>query len=97
MRYLTVDGMVSGTGIRNSLEGGYIEPKNLNISKALQVEIQNWLEKYKEAHFSNHKNAATFAKLDNEGLNVAKLLQSELPAAKVEYFSDYKMKRTLIY
>jgi len=43
-----VDGMLSGTGIRDAVEGGYVQ---LRISPALSNKLAAWLLKYEEAHF----------------------------------------------
>ncbi len=50
MKYLTVDGMLSGTGIRDSVDGGYLSPKALGLSMHLTEKLARWLERYEHAH-----------------------------------------------
>ncbi len=57
MKYLTVDGLLSGTGIRNSIEGGYIDPRALGISRDLVSRIEGWLRLYEEAHFDGFSDS----------------------------------------
>ena len=40
MRYLTVDGMISGTGVRDSVNGGYIELEKLKKLSPNHIVIQ---------------------------------------------------------
>ncbi len=91
MRYLTVDGMLSGTGIRESVEGGYLEPSELGVSRELSERIVLWLRAYEEAHFGQFGDKKQNAKLDEEGLLICRLLEHELPDAKIEYFSSADM------
>ena len=46
MRYLTIDGMLSGTGIRDSVNGGYLDATDLGISFALTEKLGHWLSRY---------------------------------------------------
>jgi hypothetical protein len=46
MRYLTIDGMCSGTGIRDSVTGGYICPSELGLSEGLVARIDRWVKRY---------------------------------------------------
>ena len=93
MKYLVVDGMFSGTGIRDSVEGGYIELADLNISETLQTRINSWLEEYEDAHFSQYKDEEEIGKLDAEGINILKMLREEIPDSKIEYYSNAKMEK----
>jgi hypothetical protein len=49
MRYLTVDGMLSGTGIRDSLTGKYLDPSEVGFSPELIRRIEKWLIDYETA------------------------------------------------
>ena len=93
MRYLTIDGMMSGTGIRDSVEGGYVKPGELNLSDQLQERLAHWLRRYEEAHYRQCDDAGEVAALDAEGLAIARLVRGELPGSKVEYFSDATMTK----
>ncbi len=86
-RYIAVDGMLSGTGIRNTVAGGYIEPTQLGLSSDLIAHIKRWLKQYEEAHYTGFGDHTEVEKLDQEGIKISQKLQSELPQSKVEYYS----------
>lgn len=96
MKYITVDGMISGTGIRDSVNSGYIDPDELGISNVLRNRISSWLERYKKAHYTQYKNLSEVEALDEEGIEICKLLKTEMPDSKVEYFSGAKAKRIYV-
>ena len=56
MKYLIVDAMFSGTGIRDSVEGGYIKLDELGMSDELIVKINSWLSRYENEHYYKYKN-----------------------------------------
>lgn len=93
MHYVTVDGSMSGTGIRDSIQGGYIKPSTLNLSPPLQERLSLWLGRYEDAHFRQYSDPVEVAELDAEGLSIARLVRDELPDSKVEYFSDARVAR----
>ena len=88
MKYLTVDGMLSGTGVRDSVEGGYISPQDLGLPAALVERIEKWVSRYEEAHYAGFNDGMENDLLDQEGVALSKLLQQALPEAKIEYFSN---------
>lgn len=92
-RYLTVDGMLSGTGIRDSVAGGYISPRELGISVDLIDQIEQWLLRYEQAHYCQFNDKEESERLDREGLEICKRLQDQLPQSKIEYFSDAEMRK----
>ncbi|UZE96645.1 hypothetical protein [Alkalimarinus alittae] len=96
MIYLTVDGMFSGTGIRDSVEGGYLKLEELNISDDLKNKITYWLSCYEDAHYSQYEDESEVASLDSEGLDICIMLRSEIPDSKVEYYSSAEMKKIAI-
>ena len=96
MRYLIVDGMLGGTGIRNKHEGGYIEPKNLLLSDELLSELKNWKDEYEQAKFAGFNDEEIVLTLDARGVEIAKAIKKEMMEIKIEYFSDALMKRELI-
>jgi hypothetical protein len=87
MNYLTIDGMLSGTGIRDSVVGGYLDPNQLALSQCLVSQILSWLARYEEGHYAGFSDTPEVAKLDAEGIAIAQQIQRELPGAKVEYYS----------
>ncbi len=91
MHYLTIDGMMSGTGVRDAVEGGYLNPGQLGISSGLQNRISHWLAMYEDAHFRQYGNENEVEALDSEGLLIAHLVSAELPGSKVDYFSSARM------
>ncbi len=56
MKYLTVDGMFSGTGVRDSVEGGYLNLQKLELSGQLIARISAWLSDYEDAHFMQYED-----------------------------------------
>lgn len=93
MRYLTVDGMFSGTGIRDSVEGGYVRPEDLGLSTELSKKIGSWLERYADAHYNQYKDSTLVSKLDSEGIEICGLIASEIVESKVDYYSSAKTKK----
>ena len=96
MLYLTVDGMMSGTGIRDSVEGGYLRPSDLGVSPSLAEQISKWLRQYQEAHRNQYRDQEQVAALDEEGVRISQALGRELPEAKVQYYSSALMQRRLV-
>lgn len=93
MKYLTVDGMFSGTGIRDAVEGGYFELQDLDLSDQLVDRINAWLSDYEDAHFMQYEDLHQVEKLDKEGLAICETLKQEIPDSKIEYFSSARMKK----
>jgi len=91
--YLTIDGMLSGTGIRESVVGGYLEPNELGVSPTLMENITAWLRRYEYAHYNQFDNADQNMELDREGIAICKLIQKELPESRIEYFSSALMRK----
>ena len=93
MRYLTVDGMLSGTGIRDSLTGKYLDPSEVGFPSELVRRIEKWIIDYETAHYSQFNDEAENQRLDQEGIEIARQAQSQLPEMKVEYFSNADLKK----
>ena len=91
-RYLTVDGMISGTGIRDQYEGKYIDPKLLDISAELVGKLNNWHERYKQEFYNNYADKIKVQQLDKEGIEISKDVSNELENCKVSYFSDADLR-----
>ncbi len=96
MVYLTVDGMFSGTGIRDSIEGGYLDPNELMLPPDLIEKISKWLKQYEDAHYMKYEDKAQVVKLDSEGVEICILIKDALPESKVEYYSSAETQRILI-
>ena len=65
-RALLVDGMLSGTGIRDPLNGGFIDLADLELSHSLLEAFGVWVPDYENAHFHGFKPDAVSA-LDQRG------------------------------
>jgi hypothetical protein len=89
---LLIDGMLSGTVIRNAVEGGHIAPSQLNLSADLRAALAAWVSRYEQAHFNGHSETA-ISGLDREGMILRDGLAGERPDHKVGYYSDALMKR----
>jgi hypothetical protein len=96
MRHLTVDGMMSGTGIRDSIAGGYFRLSDLGLSPPLASRISEWVRAYAEAHLDGYRDRERVAILDEEGMKICAAIRDEVPASKVEYYSDALMRRHLV-
>ena len=94
-RYLVIDGVLNGTGIRNYYEGGYINPKDLNLSAGLLQLINEWLSKYWEAFYLDYNDKLSVDALDAEGERIARLVQGEL-GGKVWYYSDATQQKKML-
>lgn len=93
MRYLTVDGLFSGTGVRDTYGGNYLELDTLGLSGELIQRIATWVSRYGEAHFNEFKDSDEVRNLDYQGIELCKALASAVPGSKVEYYSDAKTRR----
>ena len=89
---IIVDGLLSGTGVRDALNGGYLEPAFIGLSKIVEQRIREWLSRYAQAHFNQYRDSEESAALDREGIEIAEMIARELPDAKVRYFSNVLMK-----
>ena len=43
MKYLVIDAALSGTGIRDKYEGGYIDPDDLGLSLATKIILRQYI------------------------------------------------------
>lgn len=96
MRYLVIDASLSGTGIRDKYEGGYLAPEDLGLSSTTVQSLNAWLAKYENEHYNGFTNDNTIDELDREGKEIALLIKSELSEVKLEYFSDARMTNEMI-
>lgn len=91
--YLTVDGCLSGTGIRDSVFGGFIDPAAIGVSEKLRIEIRQWLRQYEDAHYAQFNDASDNDHLDQLGQSIHAKLAEEIPFSKIEYFSSAEMRK----
>ncbi len=87
-----IDGMLSGTGVRDAINGGYREPREIGLSEALAGEIANWQQRYEEAHFDGFPDNLV-AELDRQGLAITMQARTELADIEIGYFSNGQLKR----
>jgi hypothetical protein len=91
MRYLVIDASLNGTGIRDKYKGGYISAIGLGLSPEIVDRLNNWLSKYESEHYNGFEDERIMDELDREGKEIASVIKSELPEAKLEYFSDARL------
>ena len=96
MNYLTIDGMLSGTGIRHSVDGGFLNPCELGISVEVIEKISRWLKEYEDAHYQHYVDKPHVEKLDSEGIEICRMLREALSGSKVEYYSSAEARRLII-
>ena len=87
-----IDGMLSGTGVRNALEGGYIDLCKIGLSGSLISDIATWQQKYEAAHFAGFPDDVV-ADLDKDGLRLLSRARAELPDKNLGYYSNGRMMR----
>lgn len=93
MKYLAIDASLGGTGIRDLYSGGYIDSMDLLLSPVLSNYIQEWLQRYHEAHYDGFSDQQIVQELDLAGREIAYAVKAELIDVKMEYFSDAKMEK----
>jgi hypothetical protein len=91
--HLIIDGMLSGTGLRDGAAGGYLDPKAVGLSADLTKRITNWLIEYEKAHYYQFGDGVENDRLDQEGAAIAACVQRELPGTQVEYFSNAQLRK----
>ena len=96
MKYLIVDGCLSGTGIRDKYLGGYVNPVLLGLSSIFIKKLDSWLKNYEDEFYNQYINTERVKDLDKEGEDIALLLKKELANSKIEYYSDAMMTSKLI-
>ena len=91
MRYLVIDAVLHGTGIRDYYAGGYIDPADLKLSIGLVKRLNDWLLLYENEHYNSFSDKKVIENLDCEGKNIAHVIKEELADVKIDYFSAAKM------
>jgi hypothetical protein len=95
MKYLIIDGMLNGTGIRDKYNGGYLYPEDLNLNASTVELLNKWLVEYEIEYYKEYNDAIKINVLDSKGIEIANIIKVELNC-KVEYYSDALMTRILI-
>jgi hypothetical protein len=90
---LLVDGMLSGTGVRDAINGGYLEPRELKLSADLSAALAAWVSEYRLLHMEGYVDAATIEHLDQAGRALATRLAAERRDHLVGYYSDALLQR----
>lgn len=93
MRKIIIDGMLSGTGIRDAVAGGYMNPNILGLSEEAKRKLSDWLSRYENAHYYQYEDKVESQKLDLDGIELAKSIGRELPDCEVAYYSSAQMKK----
>ncbi|MCW4470282.1 hypothetical protein OGH69_15005 [Flavobacterium sp. MFBS3-15] len=96
MKYLTIDGCLGSTGIRDKYNSEFLYPSDLGLSPAIISQIEVWMTKYESEHFEGFANKDVIIKLDAEGREIAKKIKEELAGVKLEYFSAGTMAWEII-
>lgn len=89
---LLIDGMLSDTGVRDAVAGGYVAPDAIGLSAQLAADIAAWQRKYEEAHFAGFPDNDE-ALLDDEGPTLSSRVRGELSDRRIGYFSNGRMER----
>lgn len=89
---ILIDGMLSGTGLRDAVNGGYLRSEAVGLSSPLASHVADWQRRYENAHFAGFPEDIV-ANLDEEGLLILSKVQVELPNKRVGYFSNGRMKQ----
>ncbi len=96
IKYVTVDGCLNGTGIRDKYNGRYLYPSELGLSTVITSQIEAWVSKYENEHFEGFTNKNVITELDAEGRIIARKIKEELADVKMEYFSAATMAWEII-
>lgn len=95
MKYLIIDGMLNGTGIRDKYEGGYISLESLGLTDKLKKKIKTWLNAYELEHYNGYANEQKILELDKKGFEIATEIKTTLNA-KVIYFSSATLNQKIV-
>ena len=91
-----IDGMLSGTGVRDGIAGGYLDLSELGISGELGDRLSRWVAEYENAHYYQFNDAAKNDDLDKEGVAIARQVQQEVSGITVQYFSNARLRKLAI-
>lgn len=89
---LLIDGMLSGTGIRDRINGGYIDPEALGLSSPLVDDLRTWLSQYEDAHYAGFDDPEIVSTLDQGGVALTDRIARERTSDEVGYYSNAHLK-----
>ncbi len=96
MKYIVLDGYISGTGTRDTMQQLYIPISELNLGEELTSAIKSWKSKYYNATVNKEGETSyqDFCNLDKQGIELSKIILELKMDYKIDYyFSDYLSKR----
>jgi hypothetical protein len=96
MKKIAIDASLSGTGIRDNINGGYLKPKELELNQEIENELFNWLNDYAEAFYGGYKEKNKIQELDEKGVLIARKISAFKSEYEVTYFSDALLKNISI-
>jgi hypothetical protein len=91
MKYLVIDAALHGSGIREYYLGGYVDIDSLRLDDNLKRRINIWLLKYENEHYYSFQNHDIVNILDDEGIEIARIVKNQLSDVKIDYFSAAKL------
>jgi hypothetical protein len=94
-RCLTIDGELSGTRVRDAVDGGSVELHRLELSPALAGRIVTWATRYADSHHVGFPSSDVAA-LDAKGIEITRAVRRERPDSTVAYVSATSV-RTLLH
>jgi hypothetical protein len=86
MRYLLVDGMLSGTGVRDAIGGGYVDLAELGLLPNVVQLITGWLARYETAHYRQFDEPQEVQALDEIGLELCDRLARNFRETRLDTF-----------
>lgn len=99
MKYITLDGEFTGTGVWDQYACEYLDPVMLSLSPELKAGIISWAAKYRKNTLEGMPEAktSTFQSLDEEGLELSNAILNETNEYKIDYYySDFLCQRLYI-
>jgi hypothetical protein len=93
MKYLVIDATLHGSGIRDYYLGGYVDIDSLRLDDDIKRRINIWQLKYENEHYEFFQNLDTVNILDDEGIDIARIVKKQLSDVKIDYYSAAKLKR----
>ena len=91
MTHYIIDGELSGTGVRDAVESGYVGLAEIGLSDALAADIADWAKRFEDMHFRGFP-PDELAILDQEGAALTARAKTEVPGKRFAYYSHSQMK-----
>lgn len=93
MKYLIIDAALHGSGIRDYYSGGYVDINTLELDDDIKRRINIWLLKYENEHYDSFRNFDNVKMLDDEGVDIARIVKNQLSDVTIDYYSAANLKR----